>query len=71
MSQDNVSMSLAVEFGCWLVEIVKGSFIVKQSNNEVTLRQVCRQQKSKGILTNALASVLTFGSGKQVADFYL
>lgn len=68
MSQDNVSMSLAVEFGCWLVE---ESFTVKQSNNEVTLRQVCRQQKSKGILTNALASVLTFGSGKQVADFYL
>ena len=34
MSQDNVSMSLAVEFGCWLVEIVKGSFTVKQSNSE-------------------------------------
>lgn len=71
MSQDNVSMSLVVEFGCWLVEIVKRSFTVKQSNSEVTLRQVCRQQKSKGILTNALACVLTFRSGKQVADFYL
>ena len=54
-----------------VVEIVKGSFTVKQSNSEVTLRQVCRQQKSIGILTNALASALTFGSGKQVADFYL
>ena len=31
MSQDNVSMSLAVEFG---IEIVKGSFTVKQSNSE-------------------------------------